>query len=385
MQHYLEELRKRIDSYHHRSELTARNTAIKLIFWNIKYLFKHTIRKSKFSDNVFHIAFVPLGGIGDFAYAAKYIYCLKKYFREDITVNILSDYHLETSACLWKQPNIDHLHPYTESSHYDCEIALCRFPFIRYIDKKRFQKVASEKLKHYLETVSHFMKKHQLLYQSDYLGRCFSLLHGRVRENQADIENILDMSKINDFTIPLPTSDYEKTLQKFSLREDQYIVFQTGSGHHFKDSNDVRLWPLEHYEESIRKIKKINPSIQVIQIGEEYHESVKHTDINLLGKTSFNEMLAILKGARLLLSQEGGMSILRHFISRKCSCVIFGPTDKEFYGFSENINLTANLCNGCEWLTDDWNLKCTRGYSIPLCMKSISPEMVVHSIKKYLT
>lgn len=231
MQYYLEELWKRIDSYHHRSELTAREAAIKLIFWNIKYLFKHKTRKSGFTDNVFHIAFVPFGGIGDFAYATKYIYCLKKIFKKDISISILTDYHLEASKYFWETAEyIDHVHPYTKSHHYDCEIALCRFPFIRYIDKKRFQKVASKELKHYLETVSYFMKKQQLFYQSDYLGRCYSLLHGRTRENQADIENILGMSKINDFTVPLHTCDYEKALQKFGLQEDQYIVLQLVQG-----------------------------------------------------------------------------------------------------------------------------------------------------------
>ncbi|MCZ4064442.1 hypothetical protein NB636_02705 [Oxalobacter aliiformigenes] len=386
MQQYLESLLEKIRSLRSRSGMTPRKVIPKIIFWNIKYLLKYTPR-SKFKDNTIHIAFIPQAGIGDFTFAAKYIYCLKKNFGENITIDIFADHHFEAAECFWQgKKHINHLFfsNTPKQNVYDCEIALLRFPAIRYIDKKRVSQVGTEHFKQYLELLSRFQIQNPLLYHSDYLGRCYSLLHGRTRENQADLENILNMSQVTDFYIPLPEND-EETLGKFGIKENAYIIIQTGSGKHFRNENDIRQWPVKYYEELIEKIRKINPSIPIIQIGEAYHKTVKNTDINLLGKTSFREMLAILKGARLLISQEGGLPILRHFISRKPSCVIFGPTDRNFFGFSENSNLSASNCDGgCEWILDNWYQTCIKTGKNIGCMKYILTEKVIESIKKQL-
>lgn len=379
MQQYLESLLEKIRALRNRSGMTPGKVIPKLIFWNIKYLLKYRKPRSTFKDNTVHIAFIPQAGIGDFAFAAKYVYCLKKTFGNNITIDIVVDNHFEAAECFWKgKKHINRLfNAHKKQNTYDCEIALTRFPVIRYIDKKRVDQVGSERLKQYLKTVSRFQLQNPLLYQSDYLGRCYSLLHGRTRENQADIENRLSMTQVTDFHIPLPEND-EETFGKFGIKENAYLVIQTGSGKHFRNENDIRHWPVEYYEELIEKIRKINPSIPIIQIGEAYHKTVKNTDINLLGKTSFREMLTILKGARLLISQEGGLPILRHFISRKPSCVIFGPTDKNFMGFDENSNLNTNNCEGgCEWIFDNWYKTCIKTGKNSGCTKHTLPEKVI--------
>lgn len=386
MQQYLESLLEKIRSLRSRSGMTPRKVILKIIFWNIKYLLRHKNPRSKFKDNTIHIAFIPQAGIGDFTFAAKYIYCLKKTFGENITIDIFADHHFEAAECFWRgKKHINHLFfsNAPKQNIYDCEIAMIRFPLIRYINKKRVELIGTEQLKQYLETLSRFQIQNSLLYQSDYLGRCYSLLHGRTRENQADLENMLNMSQITDFHISIPRND-EETMGKFGIKENAYIIIQTGSGKHFRNENDIRQWPVKYYEELIEKIRKINPSIPIIQIGEAYHKAIKNTDLNLLGKTSFREMLAILKGALLLISQEGGAVILRHFISRKPSCVIFGPTDKNFIGFDENINLATNTCSGCEWLTNDWYVKCGKNEYGFSCTKLIKPAMIIQKISTFI-
>lgn len=387
MQVYFESLLEKIRALRRRSGMTPRKAILKLIFWNAKYLL--TCRKplSTFKDDSLHIAFVPQAGIGDFAFAAKYLYCLKKTFGDKITIDVFADHHVEAAECFWKGKDYIHrlfLSHAPKQNAYDCEIALIRFPVIRYIDKKRVECVGTEPLKRYLDTLSHFHLQHPLLYQSDYLGRCYSLLQGRTRENQADLGNILGMSQVTDFHISLPENEGD-IFRKFGIQDHAYMVIQTGSGKHFENENDIRQWPVEYYEALIENIQRIHSSIPIVQIGESYHPAVKNTDINLLGKTSFKEMLVILKGARLLISAEGGLPILRHFISRKPSCVIFGPTDIHFFGFNENINLSSNICCGCEWITHDWYHTCIKTGKYPLCIKYMTPQNVIHNIQNNIS
>ena len=67
------------------------------------------------------------------------------------------------------------------------------------------------------------------------------------------------------------------------------------------------------------------------------------------------------------------------------SVVLFGPTDEKFFGYEENINITARTCpHPCEWLTKDWMKKCLRtNYQQP-CMQDIKPKDVLSQIKRVI-
>ena len=381
MINYLEECKKRIRSYSERENISPKKIALKFIFWNIKYIFSHNkSKKSLFEDDVFHIIIHPKGGIGDLAYAAKYIYCLKKKFHKNISIDVFTEKYIEAANVFWKnQPHINDVIYDKNNLYHDCQIEIVRFPVVKHIDKKRLANVGSNELKEYFKIIRDFYIKNPLFFLSDHLGKEYSKIKGKSRENQADIEDMLNMSETNNFHINIPKNN--DFLKKHGLITDQYIILQTGSGIHFKNEKDMRQWPLEYYNELTKKIKSINKSIQIIQIGESSQKPILKTDLNLTGKTSFNEMLHLLKNARLLISQEGGIPILRHFISKKTSCVIFGPTDKNFYGFNENINLSPDLACECEWVTESWNQYCTKTNSKNSCTANVSPETVILHLK----
>lgn len=76
---------------------------------------------------------------------------------------------------------------------------------------------------------------------------------------------------------------------------------------------------------------------------------------------------------------------LRHFLSGSPSCVLFGPTSPNVFGYSENINLKSNYCKfWCEWLSPNWQNECFAGFKNPLCMNGLNPEFVFNSIVPYL-
>jgi len=64
---------------------------------------------------------------------------------------------------------------------------------------------------------------------------------------------------------------------------------------------------------------------------------------------------------------------------------LFGPTDKQFYGYAENINLLSDACaGGCEWMTAVYSTKCPRGFKDNKCLTSLSPETVLSHVIKTL-
>ena len=215
------------------------------------------------------------------------------------------------------------------------------------------------------------------------MGRCYSQIFNRTRENQADIENLLKMSSMTDFTLNIDEGVTQKTLSKFGLYEDSYVILQTGPGHHFQEAKeDTRQWPIEYYQKTVSLLKEKHPEIKFIQCGEPYHNHINNVDMDLVGKTSVEESFALIKSAKLLISAEGGYPIIRHFLSRKTSCVLFGPTSKDFFGFSENLNISSDACVGCEWINKIWYKRCLLSGDKAFCMGSLVPERLITCIEQ---
>jgi ADP-heptose:LPS heptosyltransferase len=80
---------------------------------------------------------------------------------------------------------------------------------------------------------------------------------------------------------------------------------------------------------------------------------------------------------------ECGMVHLRHFLSAKPSIVLFGPTKKDFYGYPENINISSNMCIGCEWIHERWRTQCLKTGDNAMCLQTIQPSFVIEKIREY--
>lgn len=378
-QKYREKLFAKIDGYFCKYGDSCKKIALKLAWWNIKFIFRSTsVQKKTFSDSIQHIGIYVAGGIGDITYAAKYIKALSLYLGGNVEIDVIGEEQAINSlkAIFYKQSFVHNIIRVQEATLYDLQIHLIRFPIILSYDLQRLSKQALR----YVEAINKFHEKNPFLTKNGFLGRCYSQMNGRKRENQADIGNILNMLAV-DFSIYTQDSDI---LKKLNLEQNNFITVQTGSGLHFQHiQNEMRQWPVLYYEQLVKDIKRQYPSYQVVQLGEAHQHAISNIDIDLRGKTDIQELFSLLKSSRLHISQEGGTPILRHFLKGGVSVVLFGPTDESFYGFKENINIAARNClYSCEWLTKDWMKKClkTRGHAE--CMKNIDPKDVLCHIKR---
>ena len=352
--------------------------AYKLIWWNLLFLFKRNKKfQSLFSDSYIHVAFDISGGVGDAVNQAYYIKAFKEYFGDKVVIDILSRKRdFEANSYIFNQLNCVENVIKNNSKNYDLLITLTRFPKVIYFNKNRL----SNNLFKYVEYLDQFYKEKTVLFNNDYIGRYYCQSNGYTRKTQADIGGILNVKDVK-----LKFNSLENDLDvinKFHL-PSQYITLQTGSGYHFDDvKNETRQWPVEYYNELCLLLKQTYPKYFIVQIGKIYQAKIKNVDIDLRGKTSFAELISILKCSKLHISQEGGMPILRSVLSEHKSVVLFGPTDEEFFGIKGNINISKRNCVGCcEWLTKDWMKKCIKTGKCAECMQNILPNYVIKKIQ----
>lgn len=359
--------------------LHPNTAAIKLIWWNFRYLLSVKSKSSSFKDEKEHIVIELKGGIGDFLFAAKYIEALYRYISVDCVIDIISDdANLNAiKSIFFGKDYINKIYSGRGYKTYDLHISIVRFPIVISYDINRLNSQTIQ----YIQMLEKFYSDNLDIVENDYLGRCWSKIMGHTRENMADIGDVLHMSDF-DFELKLE-SDEDEVLNKYGLQKSKFITFQTGSGIHFQHIRvDTRQWPIEFYEELVSFLKKNYPQYKLIQIGRDYQIQCVNVHLDLREKTTIEDFFVILKNAKLHFSQEGGMPIIRHYLLGGKSVVLFGPTDKDFYGFSENINVSANVCHSCEWLNSMWYQNCMLTGDYSLCMKKLTPQIVIKVIEQ---
>lgn len=142
----------------------------------------------------------------------------------------------------------------------------------------------------------------------------------------------------------------------------------------------MKLWPEENYRALVEALRHRYAEVMLILLGSK-RDCEMPGCLDLRGRTSFPELKALMKGASLHIGGEGLLPHLRHFLHGGPSVVLFGPTSSRHYGYPENINIQGKECpEGCEWITQTWQSKCTKGYDYCRCMAGISVDMVMQEI-----
>lgn len=209
----------------------------------------------------------------------------------------------------------------------------------------------------------------------------YALTLNKKRPDHIDIFDVFGYTS-KDAKINIKTND-NRVLTKFGLFSKKYITVSRGADGAFSD-NHPKLWPLEYYNSLVKLIKQKYPIYDIIQIGaDDKFGKIIEVDKNLVGKTNFEEIAAILKNSIIHIDVEGGLVHLNHFMNGK-SLVLFGPTSKEVYGYSENINISGSCPLGnCYNIIPNWADKCMLNEK-NVCMYSITPEKVFNELDNFL-
>ena len=220
--------------------------------------------------------------------------------------------------------------------------------------------------------------------------QAFLTILNKTRITGMDVGDFLQLKHDDKIKLTLPMNGRE-ILKKYDLIDKPFITIQRGVDVMNKSSESTKLWSVENYEILSNLIKEKYPTIKIVQLGVSKNRciNISNVDLNLIEKTSFSEVLWILKNSLLHIDCEGGMVHLRHFLSAKTSIVLFGPTSPITRGYKENINIRTTKCNCqfCEWLIgENWQTYCLNTKNTKsLCMNSITPQTVFNQVDNFIS
>ena len=351
--------------------------------------------KENFKDNnILKMGIKLKGGLGDILIGINYLYnVFKNINKQNVIIDIYAHRNKDLVAALIPEDTfISNLYLDGDiadnNNAYDLFIVLNRYPDVRKKDMAKIYKYAPELIdlvqaceKWRLENIRFFNH----LPVCDGESNKLSEILGKKRIQQPDIYNLYKIQE--EFSYQLNTKedaiDFFKTL---NLTNKRFITIHRGVDDR-QIENSVKLWPSGYYNTLLKYIKESFPDIMIVQLGINHNRCplFENIDIDLVGKTSLEELKVILKASLLHIDCEGGMVHLRHALCGKPSIVLFGPTSQEFYGYSENINLSGKGCPyPCEWVINNWQRQCARGFSKHPCMHSLTPEFVYTKTKEVL-
>ena len=185
----------------------------------------------------------------------------------------------------------------------------------------------------------------------------------------------------------LPLETDSGALAKFGLAGRPTITVHNGYDAAFqfdgtRGKTSTKVYP--HFAEVIALLRQRFPALAVVQLGTTTSRPLASVTLNLIDKTTMRETAAILGNALLHLDNEGGLVHLAACLGVK-SCVVFGPTNADFFAYDNNINIRPAFCGNCWWMTRDWMFTCLRGFNEPRCLSEQPPEAIVEAVVPHLT
>jgi Glycosyltransferase family 9 (heptosyltransferase) len=336
------------------------------------------------------VAFRITGGIGDHLLAARYVRDLLAAvgeFRFDIYSTIPED-------ALWIFGNLPQLNgcfdeEFSWNQNFD------RYPLAMYLamfaviyaeetDWRRLEKrnrrlwEVCKTLCRFRPEIEPFIERHPRL--DGFLARK-AVFVGMQRHNF-----LHGMAGIAYGGHRLPLATAAEAMERFSLAGRRYITvhngFSTLQAHMVeRGAKATKCYP--HFAEVVAGLRERLPGLTVVQLGAGTTSTpVDGVECNLLGRTTLPETAEILRHSLLHIDNESGLVHLAACLGVK-SCVLFGPTDAEFFAYDSNINLHPPVCGGCWWITEDWMTTCPRGFVEARCLSQQRPETVIDAVVSY--
>lgn len=403
------DLEKKVRSLRQKRPNAPRQAALRLASWGIRSLFKPRLfevddalrsTEEARSDGAAKLLFFLRGGLGDVAMAATYLKELRRFSECDACRFLVAPTNsLAATRSIFRgfqNVEVVDLASNIEAKMFDerllsgvdAWVDLIRFPALKRWNPETFALLAP-KLGAYFERIERFNKERAKLTLTepnvDYIKVAFSLANGQNRRSQPDFDKALEM---DDATRPLMTVDETAfdVLAKNGLDGRPYLTLQRGVDVSYQGANNTRMWPKPYYERLIETIKTNFPELTIVQLGKADPASdLTGVDVDLRGRTTFEELKVLLKNSALHIDGECGMVHFAHSLNSR-SAVFFAQTNVDFCGYPENINVKVDgVCPiSCEWVVDDWQDRCPRGFEAPPCMTRLTPEFFFDAIRPTL-
>ena len=343
------------------------------------------------------VAFRLNGGIGTFIAEANFICGFYRKFSDEVSISIYAsapgqDNPEEINEGIFGgQEFAQHVYlrrDFREKEH-DLSIDLNWFPKILHCRGERLSLAGSE-LQEVVATWVNFRDndrtKRLLEVGTNYFQAnvyTYGKIMGKNRLTMPDIDGRLGLGKSFVFQMKI-RKDEGEVLSRLGLQGVQYITFQCGVSASCGTMASPRQWLPQRYEEVCRLLKSAYPHLKLVQLGQsKSSQKIFSADVSLLDRTNFEELKVVLKHALIHIDGDTGNMHIRRVVCGRPSVIVYGQTT-EVSGYDEDVHIRTDACGiPCISLFEGWKKRCYLG-DVPLCMVSISAEMVFEECRKIL-
>ncbi|MGC0150871.1 glycosyltransferase family 9 protein [Chromobacterium vaccinii] len=334
----------------------------------------------------FHLAINVAGGVGDALIAARFLRDLSAEVEDDIQIDV---YHNFPNLVQFVFDSVSTVRSVYHAALFDCvrdryDVSgkiLCQYCTVDLPVEGRRKLIESyPKLLKILSTIEASKQKYDLFVKHHPgLDGAFSDV---VAEKGLRRETILHhFANINyssrEYQLKIP----DGYVSQLGLTPKSYITIHDGwdgSGD-LGNRRPTKSYPLERWNELVALLKERLPGVKIVQVGGAVGGHIDGVDLSLKEKISLPEAVSVIRDGLLHVDNESGLIHLASAMGVK-SVVLFGPTHYDFFSYPTNINMQSEACGNCWWSTDNWAARCPRGFSLPPCMDSISPEAVADAV-----
>lgn len=223
------------------------------------------------------------------------------------------------------------------------------------------------------------------------LGKWFSSNHrnGIKRQDFTDFEGMfnqfpLDFNQLKKYglhhiqltdktlNLPYDTIDTELFLddERFEIDGD-FVLVNNGVDVIHKGMRQTKVW--ERWDELIPLLP-----MKVVQAGTLNDPPIEGV-IDLRGQTNLKQLVYLIKKARSVVVNEGGIMHTAYAAKQPNVIVLGGPTQGVLFAYPEHTWITSYICGDCWSTREDWYVRCPKDADA-ICMKTISPHRVVECV-----
>lgn len=336
-------------------------------------------------QNVIKAAFQVHGAIGDNVIAARFLRDLMRYC-PTISVDIFS---ANVPISRWIYDAVPGICDYFQDTSFPYASELYDASFVfEDIIRLREAKVAPEKLdskvvESLVNSLTQFQQEHKQAATLNYnskgvLAQHLLYMHGQSR---AKASHFIAGIEYGGDRYPLAADD--NVIDKFSLRGRPYITVHNGFdvSQMTYSGSATKVYP--KFNEVVTAVRKARPEFAIVQIGTSTSTPIGTVDLNLLGQTSIREAAGLVKQASCHLDNEGGFVTIASCYGTPC-CVVFGPSNPDYFAYEGNVTVRPVECGGCWWISESWLARCPRGMTEPVCMYKQPPSTIAKGVLQLL-
>jgi len=362
----------------------ARRCWRRLFGLSVPQTVKHQLKKTPLT-----IAFWMSGGIGDHLIAARFIRDLMTEIG-DVPFDV---YAQKPAVAQWILSSFPSFNACYGENYATYSSALESYPWVfrlfSFIDVKHGRRPslqvtdrATERLLAIAKAVHDYNSKLEMLIDQHprldgYLGEV------AVRHEFNRMTMQQGVAGIHYGGDVLSLKETGSVLQKYGLAGLTYMTIHNGFDADFRIGQEMvggvstKTYP--HFAKVLSILRKVWPDLCFVQVGVQTSVPIEGIDVNLVDKTSLQECAEILRHSILHIDGESGLVHLAACLNVK-SCVVFGPTPVDFFGYGQNINVPPSFCGNCWWMTADWLRNCPRGFNEARCLSEQDPQVIVDKI-----